>query len=66
MVVHDLTLASQFFPRIVLLGNGRKLADGPPADVLRPALLEAAYACPVSVIPLPDTAATCVLPRLSD
>jgi iron complex transport system permease protein len=64
MVIHDLTLASQFFPRVVLLGEGRKLADGPPAEVLRPDLLEAAYGCPVSVIPLPGSAAVCVLPRL--
>ena len=64
MVVHDLTLASQFFPRIILLGEGRKLADGTPAEVLRPDVLEAAYACPVSVIPLPGLDATCVLPRL--
>jgi iron complex transport system ATP-binding protein len=64
MVVHDLTLASQFFPRLVLLSEGRKLADGTPADVLRPEILEAAYACPVSVIPLPDVGATCILPRL--
>ena len=64
MVVHDLTLASQFFPRIILLGEGRKLADGTPSEVLRPDVLEAAYACPVSVIPLPGLAATCVLPRL--
>jgi iron complex transport system ATP-binding protein len=63
MVVHDLTLASQFFPRIVLMSRGRKLADGAPADVLRPDLLEAAYGCPVNVIPLPGHAATCVLPR---
>ncbi len=64
MVVHDLTLASQFFHRLVLLSGGRKLADGPVADVLKPDVLEAAYACPVSVIPLPDTPAACVLPRL--
>ena len=42
-----------------------KLADGTPSEVLRPDVLEAAYACPVSVIPLPGLAATCVLPRLS-
>ncbi|HNX33230.1 MAG TPA: ABC transporter ATP-binding protein [Kiritimatiellia bacterium] len=64
MVVHDLTLASQFFPRIVLFGRGRKLADGTPAEVLRTDVLEAAYDCPVSVIPLPGLSATCVLPRL--
>jgi iron complex transport system ATP-binding protein len=64
MVVHDLTLASQFFPRLILLSDGRKVADGTPADVLRQDVLEAAYACRVSVIPLPDVSATCILPRL--
>jgi iron complex transport system ATP-binding protein len=64
MVVHDLTLASQFFSRLVLLSEGRKLADGTPDEVLRPDTLEAAYACHVSIIPLPSVAATCVLPRL--
>lgn len=64
MVVHDLTLASQFFPRLALLGSGRILADGTPAEVLKPDVLEAAYACRVSVFPLPEAATVCVLPRL--
>jgi iron complex transport system ATP-binding protein len=64
MVIHDLTLASQFFPRVILLSRGVKLADGPPDAVLRPALLETAYGCPVNVIPLPAHAATCVLPSV--
>jgi len=64
MVVHDLTLASQFFPRLILLSLGQKIADGAPADVLTPALLETAYACPVSVFPLPEISALCILPRL--
>jgi len=64
MVVHDLTLASQFFSRLVLMSSGRVLAEGSPAEVLRPDLLETAYGCPVSVIPLPGVSATCVLPRL--
>lgn len=61
-VVHDLTLASQYFPRIILLGGGQKLADGKPCDVLRPNILEPVYHCRVRVVPLPDTAAICVLP----
>lgn len=65
MVIHDLTLASQFFSRIILLSQGIKLADGTPAEVLRPDLLEAAYGCPVNVIPLPDLATVCVLPVLA-
>jgi iron complex transport system ATP-binding protein len=33
-VLHDLGLASHFFPRLVLLAAGRIVADGPPAEVL--------------------------------
>lgn len=33
-VLHDLALASHFFPRLVLLDGGRIVADGPPAEVL--------------------------------
>jgi iron complex transport system ATP-binding protein len=33
-VLHDLTLASHFFPRLVLLDRGRIVADGAPGEVL--------------------------------
>ena len=33
-VLHDLGLASHFFPRLVLIDHGRVLADGTPAEVL--------------------------------
>jgi len=33
-VLHDMTLASHFFDRLVLINDGRLVADGPPADVL--------------------------------
>lgn len=35
-VLHDLTLASHFFPRLVLLDRGRVVASGEPAAVLSP------------------------------
>jgi iron complex transport system ATP-binding protein len=35
-VLHDLTLAAHFFPRLVLLDGGRVVADGPASDVLAP------------------------------
>jgi iron complex transport system ATP-binding protein len=33
-VLHDLNLASHFFPRLILLDRGRIVADGHPAEVL--------------------------------
>jgi iron complex transport system ATP-binding protein len=33
-VLHDLSLASHFFPRLLLLEEGRLVADGPPREVL--------------------------------
>ena len=35
-VLHDLTLAAHFFPRLVLLDGGTVVGDGAPADVLAP------------------------------
>lgn len=37
--LHDLTLAARFATRAVILAEGRLVADGPPADVLTPDLL---------------------------
>lgn len=64
MAVHDLTLASQFFPRVIVMSNGRKVADGSVSDVMRPEALESAYGCAVRTIPLPDTTAVCVIPEI--
>jgi iron complex transport system ATP-binding protein len=33
-VLHDISLASHFFPRLLLLDGGRLIADGPPTEVL--------------------------------
>jgi iron complex transport system ATP-binding protein len=35
-VLHDLTLAAHFFPRVLVLDRGRLVADGRPEQVLRP------------------------------
>jgi iron complex transport system ATP-binding protein len=35
-VLHDLTLAAHFFPRLILLDHGRVVADGPSQEVLAP------------------------------
>jgi iron complex transport system ATP-binding protein len=33
-VLHDVTLARHFFPRLLLMDGGRVVADGPPDAVL--------------------------------
>lgn len=50
VVLHDLTLAARFCDRIVLLHGGRVLADGDPAAVLGPELLERVYGVTVTHI----------------
>lgn len=41
--MHDLTVASQYAERLVMLDGGRVVADGSPSDVLTPELLSRHY-----------------------
>jgi len=50
IVVHDLTLAALVADRIAVLRDGNVVADGPPAQVLTPALIHEVYRVPVSVM----------------
>ena len=45
-VLHDLNLAAVLADRVLLLHEGRILADGSPAEILQPKLLQRAYGCP--------------------
>jgi iron complex transport system ATP-binding protein len=42
-VLHDIGLASHFFPRMLLLDEGRLIADGPPSHALSPDLVRTVY-----------------------
>ncbi|MCC6717362.1 MAG: ABC transporter ATP-binding protein [Acetobacteraceae bacterium] len=53
-VLHDINAAARFADRIALLCDGRLAACGPPAQVLCPALLRAAYGVEVAVMTGPD------------
>ena len=48
--MHDLTLAGQYGRRVVLLHQGRVVADGTPAEVLQPARLAEVYGARVEVL----------------
>ena len=52
--VHDLELAARFADRLWVLDRGRLVADGPPADVLRPALLRDVFGVEAEVEAAPD------------
>ena len=54
VVTHDVNLAALFCDRLVLLAGGTVAAEGPPAEVLRPDLLEEAFGTPVHVERRPD------------
>ena len=62
VVLHDLSLAAAYADRIVLLANGRVVADGSPDAVLTPPLLSAVYELPVEVMRHPVTGTAIILP----
>lgn len=52
-VLHDLNLAIAYADRVVLMDEGRIVADGTPAEVLTPANLADVYGIEVSTYPTP-------------
>jgi iron complex transport system ATP-binding protein len=42
-VLHDLTMAARYCQRLLLIGDGALIADGPPAEVLTAQRLRAVY-----------------------
>lgn len=61
-VVHDLTLAGQYCDALLLMKDGRALAEGPPHAVLSAERVAEAYGVAVSVIQHPVTGRPVVLP----
>ncbi len=60
--IHDLNLAAMYFDRLVVLAAGTILADGPPDQVIRPDVLERAYAGRLRFSMVRDSAVPIVLP----
>jgi iron complex transport system ATP-binding protein len=62
---HDPDHAFAAGSRVLLLHDGRVVADGAPKDVLTKARLEQVYGVPVDIETLADGRVTCV-PRLNE
>lgn len=52
-VLHDLALAAHFFPRIVVLNEGRIVADGAPAATLGPDRIRSVFGVDPALVRLP-------------
>ncbi|TFV78273.1 ABC transporter ATP-binding protein [Blastococcus sp. CT_GayMR19] len=62
MVLHDLNLAARYADRLVAMKAGRIVAQGPPRDVLTPALLEEVFGLRAVVLPDPVSRGVLVVP----
>ncbi len=60
--LHDLNLASEYADRVVLMAEGRIVAQGTPTDALQPEILEAVYHTPTLVRQNPLTGKPLVFP----
>lgn len=60
--LHDVNLAAAVCPRLLLLHDGRIIADGPPGEVITPTLLRRVYGYDAQVIPHPQTGLPVALP----
>lgn len=63
MVVHDLTLASQYFPRLALISQGKIVADGSPTSVITTTNLHQHFNVTATITPLPPSPALSILPH---
>jgi iron complex transport system ATP-binding protein len=64
MVLHDLSLAGRYSDRLVVVGEGRVLADGTPWEVLTPQTLRDAFDLEALVVPDPASGTPLVVPAV--
>ena len=63
VVLHDLNLAARYADRVLLLKEGRTVAEGTPGEVLQEETIEAVYDIPITVIPHPHEPCPLVVPE---
>ena len=62
MVLHDLNLAARYADRLVVMRQGKIIAEGPPAQVLTEAVVLEAFGLTARVIPDPVCGSPMVVP----
>ncbi|WP_158046731.1 ATP-binding cassette domain-containing protein [Skermanella pratensis] len=55
VVLHDVNMAARYCDEILALGDGRLVARGSPAEIMRPEMLARIYGLPMGVLPHPAT-----------
>lgn len=63
VVLHDLNLTAMFADRVLMLKQGRIVADGTPGAVLTSACISDVYGCQLRVNTVPDRGAVFLLPH---
>ncbi len=64
IVLHDLNLAARVCDRVLVLQEGRLVAEGEPAAVLSEALIRSVYGAQADVFVQPGTSLPVIMPRL--
>jgi iron complex transport system ATP-binding protein len=64
MASHDLNLAGAFADRLILLSEGKLVADGEPGRVLNPQILEPVYGVPLVQMNTVETQLPVIVPKV--
>jgi iron complex transport system ATP-binding protein len=63
MVLHDLAMAARFADHLVAMRDGRVVAEGTPAEVVTPEVIEDVFGVAATVLTDPASGAPVVIPR---
>ncbi|MCC5579468.1 ABC transporter ATP-binding protein [Microtetraspora sp. AC03309] len=62
-VLHDLNQAARFASHLIVMRGGQAVAEGPPAEVLTPQLVEDVFGLACDIVPDPRTLTPMVVPH---